>query len=191
MSVLTAPLGPIAEIFYRRDYWRPELFNGWAIGIEDIIFAFAIGGITAVIYEEVFGKRIATRRTKEHLGWLPVVIVMWTAWLIGGNIIFGLNSVYVTSIGLLLIGISFLAFRKDLIKEAILSGLLVGTLLFVFYLVFLKLFPGVVEDWWMLNNVSGYLVLGIPIEELVWGFCWGFAIGPAYEFICGYRLKKP
>ena len=33
MSLLIAPIGPFSELFYLRDYWRPQLFNGWAIGI--------------------------------------------------------------------------------------------------------------------------------------------------------------
>ncbi|KKQ91174.1 MAG: hypothetical protein UT16_C0022G0002 [Candidatus Azambacteria bacterium GW2011_GWA2_39_10] len=40
MSFVVAPMGPLSEFFYLRDYWQPELFNGWSIGIEDLIFGF-------------------------------------------------------------------------------------------------------------------------------------------------------
>lgn len=34
MSLVIAPMGPISQLFYLRDYWQPQLFNGWLIGIE-------------------------------------------------------------------------------------------------------------------------------------------------------------
>lgn len=57
MSLIVAPMGPISEIFYLRDYWRPETFNGLLIGVEDLLFGFTIGGITAVIYEAFFSRK--------------------------------------------------------------------------------------------------------------------------------------
>ena len=32
--------GPISEIIYLRDYWKPELLFGNSIGIEDFLFGF-------------------------------------------------------------------------------------------------------------------------------------------------------
>ena len=67
MSVLVAPLSPIAELFYLRDYWQPEFMTGRSFtGIEDILFSFFIGGISGVLYEEFFGKRLGKRKTRGH-----------------------------------------------------------------------------------------------------------------------------
>ena len=90
----------------------------------------------------------------------------------------------------MIIGASFLFFRHDLLKDALLSGLLVGGLMFVFYLLFSLIFDGIINEWWMLKNISGIIIYGAPLEELMWGFGWGFVADPAYEFINGLRFRK-
>ena len=64
VSIIGGVLGPLSEAFYIRDYWQPQLFNGWTIGIEDFLFGFFFTGITASIYEEVFGKRFIKKASK-------------------------------------------------------------------------------------------------------------------------------
>lgn len=66
MSLCVSPMGPIAEFFYLRDYWHPALFNGWTIGIEDFIFAFVIGGIASVVYEEFFKRKYMRKNLRHH-----------------------------------------------------------------------------------------------------------------------------
>ena len=44
MSFFSTPLGPLSEKLYLRDYWHPEFFSNTAIKIEDVLFAFFIGG---------------------------------------------------------------------------------------------------------------------------------------------------
>jgi len=190
MSLVVAPMGPLSEIFYLRDYWRPELFNGWHIGIEDLIFAFAIGGIAAVVYEEIFGKKYTKRHLSSHPKWMLTVAVFGLVWMLVGNIILRINSIYVSALGFMIIGIFVLFFRHDLLKDALFSGLLVGALMFIFYLLWNFVFgDDLIQKWWLLKNISGILVLGVPLEELMWGFGWGFVAGPAYEFINGLRIK--
>ncbi|MBU1017005.1 hypothetical protein KJ678_02465 [Patescibacteria group bacterium] len=58
MSLVIAPMGPLSELFYLRDYWQPKILTGRSFGIEDLFFAFTIGGIAAVIYEVSFRKNI-------------------------------------------------------------------------------------------------------------------------------------
>jgi len=190
MSLLVAPMGPISEFFYLRDYWRPELFNSWPIGIEDLLFAFSIGGIAAVIYEEFFGKKYEKKDLASHPKWMFAATLFGIAWMFVGNILLGYNSIYVSTLGFLIIGVSFVLFRHDLLKNALFSGLLVSGLMFIFYLIFGTLFGGIIQKWWLLENISGILILGVPLEELMWGFGWGFVAGPAYEFINGLRIKK-
>ena len=190
MSLVVAPMGPLSQLFYLRDYWQPQLFNGWLIGIEDLLFGFAIGGIAAVIYEELFGKKYMKRHLSAHPKWMFGVALFGVAWMYVGSMVLSFNSIYVSIFGFLIIGASILFTRHDLLKDAFFSGLLVGALMLVFYLVFAYLFDGVIQKWWMLKNISGILILGAPLEELMWGFGWGFVAGPAYEFINGLRFKK-
>ena len=190
MSLLVAPMGPISELFYLRDYWQPQLFNGWVIGVEDLLFGFVIGGIAAVIYEEIFGEKYLKRHLPAHRKWMFAIALFGAVWMTVGNLILGFNSIYVSMLGFLIVGISFLVLRHDLLKDALFSGLLVGALMFIFYLIFGFIFEGVIQKWWMLGNISGIIILGAPLEELMWGFGWGFVAGPAYEFVNGLKFKK-
>lgn len=49
MSLITASFGPVSELWYFADYWKPEIALPLPIigGVEDILFGFSIGGIGA------------------------------------------------------------------------------------------------------------------------------------------------
>ncbi len=190
MSSVVAPLA-LTQLFFVRDYWRPEYFHGsGVVGVEDFVFSFLIGGIGGGIYEEIFGKKYVSRHLERHPHWMFIVAVVGMLWMIIGNIILQLNSMSVTIAGLLLIGATILISRHDLVKDAIFSGLLTGSLMVGFYILWTNLFPGVVQQWWLLNNLSGIIILGAPLEEIMFGFGWGFLAGPTYEFIHGLKFRK-
>jgi hypothetical protein len=190
-SLIAAPMGLIFGFFYLRDYWHPELFNGWPVGVEDILFCFSIGGIASVIYEEIFGKKFVKRYFTLHPKWILYVILFGISLMYIGNLVLDINSMYISVFGLLLVGSLMLVFRRDLLKDAIFSGLLIAGLMFIFYLLFNVIFSGIIQKWWLLKNISGILIIGVPLEELLWGFSCGFVAGPAYEFINGLGFKKP
>jgi hypothetical protein len=190
MSLIAAPLGPLSEILYRRDYWQPVLLFGWHIGIEDLLFAFCIGGISGAIYEEVWGRHYSKRHLPNHHIVMWRLMIFGLCWVIIGNLVLRFNSIYVSVWGFLLIALIILYVRHDLIASAFFSGILTGGVMLFFYLIFFRLFPGVLQEWWILKNISGVLVLGVPIEELMWGFGWGLVAGPAYEFFNGLKFRK-
>ncbi len=192
MSSLITPLG-ITDMLFYKDYWRPEftIDLGFNFGFESLLFCFFIGGITAVIYEEMFGKKYShrhdTKRPKHLFAITGTAIFM----LYFGVTLLSINSIYVSSFIMLLAGLAIIFIRHDLAKEALMSGVLVGLLMFIFYFFyFLIIFPDIIQKWWLLNNLSGILLYGVPVEELLWGFCWGFVAGPIYEFILGLKTKK-
>jgi len=193
MSLLVAPLGA-SQYFYLRDYWQPEYFGNTFFGIfgfEDILFSFLIGGIAAVIYEEVFGKRHSKRHLKQHTLLMFGFSVVGVIWVFVGTILLDINSIYVTSALPVLVGIIIIVLRHDLLKDALWSGLLTGTLMFLFYFLFFNpLYPDILQDLWMLENVSGIMIVGVPIEEIMWAFSFGFVAGPTYEFFRGVLDKK-
>ena len=189
MSLIFAPLGPLSEIFHFRDYWQPEyIFTILGLGIEDLLFAFFIGGIAAVIYEELFTKK-AKKTEKEHL---KMLIALGVLGILALTILtFGLkmNSIYSSSLVFIFLGIIMISKRRDLAKNAILSGILVAAIMFAFHLIYTSIFPTIIQEWWKLENLSGIFLLGIPIEEMMWGFAWGFFAGPIYEFWKGIKVK--
>lgn len=62
-----------AYFWWTIDWWRPETITGTRIGLEDLLLGFSNGGIAAVIYEEVFRKRLYRR-----VAWLtPPLTIEW------------------------------------------------------------------------------------------------------------------
>ncbi len=192
LSVIVGFLGPISELLYLRDYWEPELFNGWAIGIEDYLFGFFVGGISGSLYEELFGKRYAKRQNRKHHWSLFILPALLVAVTIMGVLVFSfnINSIYATSLAFLAVAIIIIFYRRDLWIDSLASGLLAGLFMFVFYQFFLSLFPEAIIKWWKLGNLSGLFLTDVPIEEFLWAFAWGMMAGPMYEFFAGKRLAK-
>ncbi len=73
ISLLFGVLGPISEFWFHQDYWKPEIFMGWIVGMEDCLYGFFAGGIGSVIYEEIYGERFSQRISrKNHFLWFLV-----------------------------------------------------------------------------------------------------------------------
>lgn len=68
-------------------------------------------------------------------------------WMFVGNIVLGFNSIYISTMGFLLIGIFILLLRHDLFKDALFSGIFVGVLMLIFYLIFCNIFDGIIQKW--------------------------------------------
>ncbi len=189
MSLLFGICGPLSEIWYLQDYWKPQTFTGTRIGIEDFLFGFFIGGIASVIYLEVFNKHLARytsthRRTRFSLSFLAIFIFLISFYILG------LNSIYASMVSCVLVALFMYYYRRDLCLDGIVSGVFVGATMFLAYLAFLSLFPEAIHKWWFLNNISGILIVGIPLEEIAWAFSLGLVAGPAYEFLKDFKIAK-
>lgn len=186
-SLATAPLGPLSELFYLRDYWHPVLLGGLRIGLEDVIFAFAIGGIASVIYEAVFKVHQRPSKTRKHHRSIAYICMAGVVVMIVGTIFLGFNSIYVSTAGFLIVGLCIAGLRHDLLPNALFSGILLSVLFLCWYTILQIIFPGIFQAWWKLSNLSGFFVGGIPAEELLWAFGWGFMAGPIYEYWAGIK----
>lgn len=191
VSLLIGIAGPVSEYWYTQDYWQPQTFTGTVAGLEDFLFGFFVGGIASAIYEGAFGRRFAKRKDRSHhWSWFLLPMVALLIFSLNLLVSIGLNSIYASVITFIGAAGVMVYYRRDLLVDSLMSGLLVGAIMFLGYLVFLSIFPQAVHRWWFLNNISGILVAGIPIEELMWAFGWGMFAGPVYEFFAGLRFKK-
>jgi len=198
MSLIVAVLGPISEYWYFRDYWRPLLIlrPAWPLGgLEDVLFGFAIGGVAAVLYENILGKRFSQGAGGKR-GWIgPLFFGGFIASLLVFNDFLGINSIYASSLGTLLVALIIVVVRPDLFFDSLLSGLFVAMAMFILYYVYSLFWT---EPWvklsqvWLLYGTPHVILLAgrIPLTEMIWGICWGIAVGPLYEFWQGCRLKE-
>lgn len=189
MSIVGACVAPLAFVFLL-DYWSPEyIVGGFPIRIEDFLFAFSIGGIGGVLYEVLLRKVHAgvPQRSPRPIAGAVVAAIAAGAGLIW---LFRVNSIYANYASFLILFGCMVMARRDLLPHAVLNGLFVALLMFIFYQVWIPFHPGIIQHWWKLQNISGVLIAGVPLEELVWGFTWGLAGGIMYEFIRGFRVKS-
>jgi len=196
VSLFTMPFG-LTEPLFVPEYWNPpSLFNLAAkIGfdIESLIFSFAIGGIGAVLYEFIFKAKhqkmseheMHKRRHRFHLLTLFSPVIVFLPLQTFTN----LNPIYSTSIAMFIGGIAAIVCRHDLKKKVFTGGILFLALYFIFFLFFNLIYPGIVERVWNLSAISGILILGVPLEELMFALGFGMLWSSVYEHVRWYKLK--
>ena len=164
-------------------YWNPNtLFDlgrrTGGYGIEDAIYMFFTGGIAVAIYEELFRKHLGNRKIKHkpHTAFaIGALGAIFTA-AVHVNLIYAM----ITSgfVGAIIIWFQ----RPDLIKHSLLGGASYLFVYFLFFLLFLQLYPDYIHLYYGVANLSGYLFFGIPIEEFLFAFSFGLMWSPIYEY---------
>lgn len=196
VSLFTAPFG-LTEPLFVPEYWNPpSLFNLAArtgFDIESFIFCFAIGGIGAVLYEVVASVKhqkltaCEQHQKKHRFHWLVLsspVIVFLPLYLLTK-----LNPIYSASISLFVGGIAAIFCRPDLKRKIWYGGIAFFTLYFLSFIIFNLAYPGLVQDVWNLSAISGILIFGVPLEELLFAFTFGMVWSSVYEHVLWYRVK--
>jgi hypothetical protein len=169
-------------------YWSPPtLFNlnnlTGGYGIEDALFMFFIGGIAAVIYEELFRHHITYKRLghKPHYALLAGVIAALIVASTGINLFY--TIVAFSFVGTAVIWIQ----RRDLILHSILGGISFLIVYVCLYLCILFIYPDFIVQYYNLRNISGILWLGLPLEEYIFAFGLGLMWSPIYEYVKDLR----
>lgn len=191
ISSVFSVLGLFAEAVYIKDWWRPLLITGTSVGIEDFIFSFSVSGIAAVIYEEVFRKRFKKSAKNVNVPKRRVFVglVLPLALFFGLFFIFSINSFLSSVIALTVPVLYFWYKRPDLIADSVLSGVLLLIIMTAVYYPVTLLFPNWIHEFWLFENVPPILVLGVPIDDVLWYILLGFYMGPLYEYWGSGRLK--
>ena len=190
MSVVCTPLSPLSELLYTRDYWQPRYaLPLGGVGVEDLLAGFLLGGISPVLFEAVFaGSAEPAAAGRASVATFFTMLAGSALGLIVLTLGLGLNSIYATVLLCLGFGTYMVVKRPDLLPVAIGNALLFLLLIVPAYLVFGWFFPRIFEIGWKIDRLSGWFVAGVPVEEIIWAFSWGYFAGPAYQFWAGLRL---
>lgn len=196
MSILTMPLGLSEPLFVPR-YWNPpslfDLAQRTGFDIGSLIFSFAIGGIGAVLYT-AFTTRplrplpVAQRsapRHRYHQIALIAPLVLFPLFLI-----LPWNPIYAAIAALGIGGSAGVACRPDLVRCALVGGSLF-TGFYALFLLFLETTaPGYIAQVWNLQHLSGIAPIGMPVEELLFGFAFGTYWSGLYEHVTWQGLPS-
>jgi hypothetical protein len=198
VSLWSMPLG-LFEWFFVPAYWTPltlfDLAARTGLDIETFVFAFAGAGIVSVLYESAIpGRRheavpLYERRLPRHRYHVPA--------LLSGPVLFillllvtDLNPIYVLIIAPVAGGLLTWYCRPDIKGKMFIGALLFLGMYFVYFLSLVLVFPDYVRIVWNLSAISGVLIAGIPLEELLFAISAGFFWSSMYEHIMWRRLRS-
>ncbi len=190
MSVLIGGVSVATGYFWwTHDWWRPLTITGTRVGIEDFLVGFAGGGVMAVIYEELFRKRLYKRESNQHHpGGFTILLLLAQ---ITSILIWGLHfsSFWASTIAMIFIAAVMFYYRRDLIIAGFLTGICMFFVSIVFYSSILFFYPSWARETYLFSHLSGITFLTYPVEEYIFWFLAGFMWGPFYEYWQGERLR--
>jgi len=180
------------------EYWSPpSLFNlalRTGFDVESLIFCFGIGGVAAVLFNVTTGRRLRPVSGEERRGsrhrfhrWILVSpfllfpILYFLPW----------NAIYPSIVAMAVGSATTVLCRPDL-KRATLAG---GAIFLGYYVVFLAtlemIVPGYIERVWNLDALTGWTIVGLPVEELLFAVAFGAYWAGVYQhFTWHWGLKQ-
>lgn len=188
-------LGPLAEVWYFHDYWRPPgIFSERFPFFEDVLVGFAIAGIAVVIADVILGTRDAADGAHStSLAWKKLIgfgVVGLLGLMLAAPL--GVNSVVMSILSWILMALWMTARRPDLLKHVLVSALgCAAVALPAYYVLFGVLAPGYWDRYWFLAGGSLDLRLGtwMPLTELLWYVAWGAFAGIVIPYVKGARKE--
>ena len=187
VSFVTALFG-LTEPLFVPAYWNPpslfELAQRTGFDLESLIFAFAIGGIGAVLYDSLARQQLvridpAERAASGHRFHLAALLLPFGAFV--PLYFLPWNPIYPVLVCLALGSLASVWCRPELKRRTLIGGLLFLGLYAAFMLGLKWFAPGYIEAVWNLAALRGGLVYGIPVEELLFGFAFGLYWAGVYE----------
>jgi hypothetical protein len=170
----------LTSLLFIPQYWSPpslfDLDTRIHVGIEDFLWAAAVGGIGSVLGEIILRVKLSQTRgqgRKRHIVPFVVVAVLFALleWLHPNKTIY--NMVIAFAVGAVVV--AFL--RPDLIQL-----MLTGAMNFT------ALYPDFIQRYYNIPHLLGIYIFKVPIEELLFASTGGAIWSVAYEYLQGYRL---
>jgi hypothetical protein len=190
-TLISAPLA-LTSILFIPQYWMPpslfDLDQKIKVGIEDFLWAAAVGGLASVVAEIVLKERLSRLRKaarKRHFAPFVVVVVVFVTLQLWHRDKTIYNCIIAFAVGAIVI----VVLRSDLIPTMLIGALSFTALYFVLFLIVLQLYPDFVNRFYTIPHLLGIYVLKVPIEELLFAGTGGAIWSVAYEYVQGYRLE--
>jgi len=195
VSLWTSLLG-LTEPIFVPSYWSPpslfDLAHKTRFDIESLIFAFAAGGVVFALYNFLYRKNERRMPELSHFSHRHRFhrTILWSVPIIIIVLFFAttLNPIYDFIIAGVIGGLLTWYCRPDLAKKMVASAGLFLVLYYFYFLTLIAVYPGYVERVWNLNNLSGLLITGIPLEELLFSIVLGFYWSSIYEHLTWKKI---
>lgn len=190
MSLLVSLLA-VTDLFFVPEYWQPVVFLpvlGGKVDLLAFVFCFITGGVFSVLYEEIMGERdVHEPRKRNHP--LKILVLSSPIAVLVLRLATSWNFMTIAVIALM-VGIAIVVFsRRDLVGDIIYSGLLAAVVYGILLMLYLQIFPNVLNVW-NFRTFPQFLVGNVPHMEIVWAFLTGAFLGPIYEFANDLAIRK-
>lgn len=197
VSLATAPFG-LSEPLFVPEYWNPptlfDLAQRTGFDLESLIFCFGIGGVSSVLYSVITHRKdIPVLEAEKHQ---PLHRHHYKA-LASPFIVFLLlyflpwNPIYPSIAAMAVGAIATILCRPDLKTKTWVGGMLFLVYYFIFFLALEASTSGYIQQVWNLPEISGILLLGIPLEELLFAFAFGLYWSGVYEHLMWRKIASP
>lgn len=179
MALFSIPFAATERLFYPV-YWRPkfllDLADHIGFGVEDVLFVVGLGAFTSTAYA------VALRRTPVPgalRGWLPgrgVLAIVLALSLVGLLLAARVPILYASVAVMVALAGVILVMRPDMALPSVLGALLSAAIYLGLCVAFAALVPGVFERAWRPSVLlPGKALLGVPLDEILYGLGAGFA----------------
>jgi hypothetical protein len=189
VSLATSLFG-LTEPLFVPEYWNPptlfDLAQRTGFDLESLIFCFGIGGVGSVLYHVITHHN--TIPMQELVKHQPLHRHHYKA-LASPFIAFALlyflpwNPIYPGIVAMAIGARATLACRPDLKTKIWVGGVLFLTYYSIFFILLELFTPGYTMHVWNLSALTGILLLGIPLEELLFAFTFGLYWSGIYEHL--------
>jgi len=188
MAFFSIPFA-FTERFFYPSYWEPvflfDLADKIGFGIEDVIFVTGLSAFTSTVYAFSFGLGYSTINEYNIKSvMLRGSAVLGLAFsLIALVVLLKIEMIY-GSFGIML-GIScfIVMVRKDLAIPGFMGGIISTTVYSALCLCLSALFPGIFKLTWHTDQFLNIFILGIPFEEIIYGFSSGVIATVFYPYV--------
>ena len=192
-----AAIAALFELFFWPHYWHPISVYEFVISVggnqyhlgspEDVIWGFLFGGIAATVYEILTRQKLRKKTTlRPSAGNMAMFFVIGSLCFIVPLVI-GVPVVYSAIISCFVCGAFYTVFRRDLLRDMIISGFSMGIIYFVVLFIFSSVFKDIFQAWWNMADAMGIYIWHIPLEEVLIASAIGVLFGPAYEYFLGFE----
>lgn len=197
VSLATMPFG-LTEPLFVPEYWNPPTLFGLAqrtgFDLESLIFCFGIGGVGSVLYSVLTHRNDvpvaeAEKHQPLHRHHYKALVSPFIAFLL--LYFLPWNPIYPSITAMAVGAIATILCRPDLKTKTWIGGVLFLVYYFVFFLALEASSPGYAQQVWNLPDISGILLLGIPLEELLFAFAFGLYWSGVYEHLMWRKIDSP
>ncbi|MGK3989247.1 lycopene cyclase domain-containing protein [Sorangium sp. So ce136] len=204
MALASTPFAATERLFYP-EYWTPkflfDLADRIGFGVEDVLFVAGLSAFSSTAYAVVFRRapmpcsppaaarpwlRGARPWLRAARPWLRAAAAIASALAATGALLAaGVPVLYAAVGAMMAVAAALLAARGDLLVPTVLGALLSAAVYLGLCLVFAALVPGVFARTWRPSVLlPGRALLGVPLDEILYGLGAGFAatVFPAWAF---------